>query len=518
MRMGELHVRLVPALAVVSVLAMTPAAYAGETSTTRVREVSAPVSGQSKIKLPITASHIAVHWREAPSAKVRIAIRDRSGDWTRERRVALDEAAEGRQTRETYGAVMPVRRATAVRLSSNRRLSRATVVAMADKGPDVDEAHEGQLSAATASEPPVTSRSEWGADESLRFDADGNEKWAPAFYPTQKLIVHHTAGVNNDPDPPATVRSIYYYHAVTQGFGDIGYNLLVDESGRVYEGRYSREYATGESPSGEDSAGNGVTGAHAQGFNSGTAGVALLGTLTDRDATAAARGSLEDLLAWKAERNGIDPQGSSLFTNPVSGEQKTFPNIAGHRDVGATECPGGLFYGTLPELRQAVAARLGSGEPAPTTERYRPLDYAVAAGSVYNGRGDVARLFEDDGSRVEVTAGKSGRRYFSEIRPRAVIEASERASLRRLAVDYDGHASASGVAMTLRLYNHRRAAWETLDGPRTGVTADRPFRWSTSASPTDYVSADGEIRFSVRGERGSSFRTKADHVRFEVEY
>ena len=69
---------------------------------------------------------------------------------------------------------------------------------------------------------------------------------------------------------------------------------------------------------------------------------------TTRDATAAARGTLERLLAWIAGTHGIDPQGSSLYINPVSGLQATFPNITGHRDVAATGCPGGAFYTTLP--------------------------------------------------------------------------------------------------------------------------------------------------------------------------
>src|SRR5204863_4425906 len=181
------------------------------------------------------------------------------------------------------------------------------------------------------------------------------------------LIVHHTATANDDPNPAATIRSIYYYHAVTQGWGDIGYNFLIDESGNVYEGRYSRSYAPGESPTGEDLAGNGVTGAHAQGYNSGTVGIALLGTVTDRDVTPPASDARERLLAWKAERHGIDPLGSSLYTNPVSGTKATFPNIAGHRDVNATECPGGVFYATLPTIRSDVAAMIaGSQPPAPT--------------------------------------------------------------------------------------------------------------------------------------------------------
>lgn len=83
------------------------------------------------------------------------------------------------------------------------------------------------------------SRAEWGADETLRLDAQGNERWRPEFHVAQVMTVHHTATRNDDPDPAATVRAIYRYHAVDQGWGDIGYQYLVDESGMVYEGRWS---------------------------------------------------------------------------------------------------------------------------------------------------------------------------------------------------------------------------------------------------------------------------------------
>src|SRR5438105_4421747 len=199
--------------------------------------------------------------------------------------------------------------------------------------------------------------------ESLRFDGTGKEIWPSAFYPVQKVIVHHTATQNNDPDPPATIRSIYQYHAITMGWGDIGYNFLIDESGRIYEGRYSRQYAAGESPTGEDLSGSGVTAAHTQGYNSGTVGIALLGTLTNQDTTPAARSALEHLIAWIDDAHGIDPQGGALYTNPVSGTQATFPNIAGHRDLAATECPGGVFYATLPTIRSDVAALIAAAQP-----------------------------------------------------------------------------------------------------------------------------------------------------------
>jgi hypothetical protein len=339
---------------VVSLVSRT--GVAGAASRPAVEERSAAVSGSRTFRLERPATHVALYWRGAREAAVRVTFsRDgrRFGRW---QQVGLDEAAEARPGRLTYGSMMVARGARAVRVSSDRPLSRLTVLSLRDRG--------GRRAATSANVSPsqVVSRAGWGANESLRFDSTGKELWPPAFYPVQKLVVHHTAGRNDDPDPVATIRSIYYYHTVTQGWGDIGYNFLVDESGRVYEGRYSRPYAAGEQITGEDVAGNGVTAAHAQGYNSGTVGVALLGTLTNQDATPAARSALEQFLAWKSEAHGIDPLGSSLYTNPGSGTQKTFPNIAGHRDVNATDCPGGVFYSTLPSLRQTVAGRIA---PAP---------------------------------------------------------------------------------------------------------------------------------------------------------
>lgn len=218
-------------------------------------------------------------------------------------------------------------------------------------------------------EPAVISRREWGADETLRLGGDGRELWPAAFSPVQKLLVHHTAGENRDPDPAETIRAVYYYHAVTQGWGDIGYNFIIDAEGRLYEGRYSVAGSTdaGELPDatpGEDDAGRGVTGAHAYGYNSGTVGTALLGNLNAEDAQPAARETLERLLAWKAEQHGLDPRGE-VYTNPVTGASRSLPNIAAHRDVVATDCPGAVFYETLPQLRDAVGRRLSAIPPAP---------------------------------------------------------------------------------------------------------------------------------------------------------
>jgi hypothetical protein len=209
----------------------------------------------------------------------------------------------------------------------------------------------------------VVTRAQWGADESLRFDASGNETFPPTYFPAQKLTVHHTDTVNGDPDPAATVRAIYRYHAIDRAFGDIGYHYLVAEDGRVFEGRWS---GTDGDPA-HDAAGDVVTAAHVGGWNSGNVGVALLGTLTSQGPTASARSSLESILTDLAGRHAIDPQGSGTYTNPVNGATWNGPNIPGHRDFAATECPGGALYPQLPSIRSAVATRLAGGTPTSTS-------------------------------------------------------------------------------------------------------------------------------------------------------
>ena len=88
----------------------------------------------------------------------------------------------------------------------------------------------------------IISRAAWGADENLMT-------WTPEYRTVRKFVVHHTATSNGDLDPAATVRAIYYYHAVTRGWGDIGYNYLIDAQGRIYEGRTAARAWSAATPS-----------------------------------------------------------------------------------------------------------------------------------------------------------------------------------------------------------------------------------------------------------------------------
>ena len=233
------------------------------------------------------------------------------------------------------------------------------------------------------------SRAEWGADESLRFDSDGNEIWPPAHYAPQVMTVHHTAGQNDDPDPEATVRAIYEYHAVDQGWGDIGYHMLIDEQGRVYEGRWSGTTSTACSDGGDgsDFAHNDlddlVTAGHTGGYNSGNFGVALLGEFTDHprfgaEPKQAAVDALVGVLAEFASRHGLDPHATVDYVNPVNNDTKTVDMISGHRDWKSTECPGQRLYDQLPTIRDSVAAQMTSVAVSLAS----PKDGATVSGDV----------------------------------------------------------------------------------------------------------------------------------------
>ena len=191
--------------------------------------------------------------------------------------------------------------------------------------------------------PAIVSRAAWGANESIR-------RAPPSYAPSVRFaIVHHTAGTNtySRDDAAAIVRGIQLYHVRGNGWNDIGYNFLVDRFGTIYEGRYG----------GVD---RNVVGAHALGFNTGSTGVALLGTYGDTKPTRAALDSLTKLLAWRLDLAHVDPL--SVVTVLSGGSERFRPNvpvslraISGHRDTGLTECPGDRLYGQLNGLAAAVA-------------------------------------------------------------------------------------------------------------------------------------------------------------------
>ncbi len=194
-----------------------------------------------------------------------------------------------------------------------------------------------------ADSPAIVTRLSWRANEAIRL---APPRYAPSL---QFALVHHTAGSNSytAAQSAAIVRGIQVYHVKGNGWDDIGYNFLVDRYGQVFEGRYG----------GVD---KNVIGAHAEGFNTGSVGVAVLGTYGSAAPPAVTRTALEDLLAWRLDLAHVDPLSSLTWT---SGGNARFPMgvpvvlraVSGHRDTGFTSCPGAAFYAQLGAIVRATA-------------------------------------------------------------------------------------------------------------------------------------------------------------------
>jgi len=353
-------------------------------------EVTHAVNAVQDFDLPAGTTHVAIHWTGHSNATVFAALSRDGATFPKAAEVELDEVGEAKGDGETYGSVMAVPGVKVVRVTADQPLPTVTVLALNAGAAETVPSPRGNRAAAVNSIPSVIPRAAWGADENIRFDPYGEERWLSEYFPLQKLIVHHTAGSNTDPNPAATVRAIYYYHAVTQDWGDIGYQYLIDSSGRIYEGRHSREYWDGAIPTADDASGLTIAGGHALYHNAGTMGIAMMGTFTSQAPTSAAVSSLTSLLTWASATHGIDPTGSSTYVNPVSGITRYTPNIGGHRDYNSTGCPGTVLYGMLPSIRAAVSAATNNW-PGEAFNPRRTLSFAPGTyvGYQFNAAGGI---------------------------------------------------------------------------------------------------------------------------------
>jgi hypothetical protein len=170
----------------------------------------------------------------------------------------------------------------------------------------------------------IYTRADWGA----RFGS-GVVRTAMA----RGVVVHHSflpdipAG-RTPADVAAAVRSIEHYHTQVNGWGRIGYNWMIDQDGRVWEGL-----------------GWGRIGAHAAGANATHEGLCFLINGTSK---------LPSPLAWGA---------AAELVRVGLGAGRLVPEytVTGHRDwMKGRDCPGAALYAALDRLRG-----LGAGEPPP---------------------------------------------------------------------------------------------------------------------------------------------------------
>lgn len=197
----------------------------------------------------------------------------------------------------------------------------------------------------------IKSRKAWGANEDWRkYRWPGkkvSERWESPSTKYQGAVVHHTAGTNDysKAQVPAIIQGIYRYHTQGVYFGDVGYQLLVDKYGGVWEGRY-------------DSLKRSLVGAQALGANKETFGISVLGTFTKTAPSAKAQDSTARAIAYMFNKYKIsNPKGKIRIPHSNS-KGATVPKIMGHYQTFATACPGAAFIDRLPALRNKVVQYL----------------------------------------------------------------------------------------------------------------------------------------------------------------
>ena len=352
------------AVVALGVLAAAPAALAGGA----VRLSAAPHTSHPFRHALRCEPHLPDGRRPLAGCRAAYVCRpmSTSGAWTRW--VALSE--------EAPVWTGPARRVRLRRRGDVRHL-RVTYITT----PRVGAPAAGTVIPAVAVRPGIVTRAGWHADESIR-------RAAPTYAPELKMVfVHHTDTATSAPcsDSARIVRGIYAYHVRTNGWNDIGYNFLVDKCGTVFEGRYG-----GMSKP--------VIGAQTKGFNTGSAGIAVIGTYSSARPRPVAVAALERLIAWRLDVAHVDP--GLAGRDGVVGEP-ALPGRAARRHERGLRTPGRLpdvvpRFGAL----CALAAHPGGGakhrpaedlvtdahaEPAPDRARRRAAPRA--AGQVLQANG-----------------------------------------------------------------------------------------------------------------------------------
>ncbi len=211
--------------------------------------------------------------------------------------------------------------------------------------------------AADALQPVIHPRADWAGNRAVTGELVAEDD-------VRFLLVHHTASTNGyGPGQVAEqIQGFYDFHTGPEkGWPDVAYNFFVDRYGGIWEGR-------------EGSLAGAVRG-DATGGSQGFAQLcSLIGNFQEGPVTAEQQASLTQLLAWLAERHGIDttPGATVTFVSRGSnkwpaGQEVTAHTIAGHRDMSLTSCPGDLAYALVPETLPAGATTLRAEATAATS-------------------------------------------------------------------------------------------------------------------------------------------------------
>jgi hypothetical protein len=329
-------------LAIALALAVPSVAVAGNVAMT-VQGVPLGQRALQAAPAPMRFNMLGVHWRGAGSIEVR--TRSLRGAWRAWQDVdddaRPDVGSPERARGERDGNLVWTGASDAVQFRTHGRVAAVRAYYLWSRVTTAPTRH-----VSTAGAPAIVPRSGWFADEKI---LRAKPLYAPAL---RYAIVHHTAGSNSytPAQSAAIVRGIEVYHVKGNGWNDIGYNFLVDRYGTVYEGRGG----------GVD---RNVIGAHAEGFNTGSVGISMIGNFAAASPPAAQQTAVAKLIAWRLDVAHVDPLSRVVVSSGGNakyraGKVVTLRAVSGHRDTGPSECPGAGAYSLLPSLALR-SARIG---------------------------------------------------------------------------------------------------------------------------------------------------------------
>lgn len=164
----------------------------------------------------------------------------------------------------------------------------------------------------------ILPRSQWTNEGPVSFD----------IYPMtniHRITIHHTAMPDDEIQHKGStilkLQKILYLHKHQNNWADIGYHYIIDQSGRIWEGRNIK-----------------YQGAHAQGKNNiGNIGVVLIGNFEIYRPTAEQKKSLFEFVDYLQKKYNIKNN-----------------NIFPHEHFTGTKCPGKNMMSYVEQLQKGI--------------------------------------------------------------------------------------------------------------------------------------------------------------------
>ncbi|MEZ4700240.1 MAG: N-acetylmuramoyl-L-alanine amidase [Rhodothermales bacterium] len=239
--------------------------------------------------------------------------------------------------------------------------------------------------------PTLINRAAWGARP---FIGTPEPLARPSY---TRMSFHHAAccSAYTYEEGLAQLRSIQIFHQDVRGWSDIGYQFLMDQEGRVYQGRPFLDNRPNL-----DRPPQLAMGAHVGNANTGNIGVSVLGCYHPAEGP-----ECEDMLSPAAYDSLI-----TIFAYLSENYRVTTPNLLGHRDQGSTSCPGDNNYALLPGMRTDIDRLIAQGN-APIA--FASLSASSDADGVVRLSGSFSEIIDVESFWIERDAGGQVTRIFS---------------------------------------------------------------------------------------------------------